>query len=256
VQDTYSPTNVAYLLPIKVTTPTNVIVLWTNMQREFDCGNWSAPSNGNYNFKMAVTGKNSSSSGYVLTTDFIKLVPASVVASTNNPPLTPANLIPISSATNQLTSPTLQASTFVDPDSGDTQSASEWLVQETNNSVVFDSGTDTVDKTSIMLPAGTLNLGDSYNWQVRYQDNHGEWSDYSAATIFSTAAPAVATSSSANGLAIAWPTNSDGFVLEYATNLPASTWTPVGIAPAIVNGMNVVTNLPGSGNMFFRLDKP
>ena len=28
----------AYLLPIKISTSTNVIGLWTNMLKEFDCG--------------------------------------------------------------------------------------------------------------------------------------------------------------------------------------------------------------------------
>ncbi len=80
VQDTYSPTNVTYLMPIKIATPTNVIGLWTNLQREFDCGNWTAPSNGNYNFKLTVAGKNAASSGYALTVDFIKFAPATPVA--------------------------------------------------------------------------------------------------------------------------------------------------------------------------------
>ena len=80
VQDTYSSTNVTYLMPIKIATPTNVITLWTNLQREFDCGNWTASSNGNYNFKLTVAGKNTASSGYGLTVDFIKFAPAISVA--------------------------------------------------------------------------------------------------------------------------------------------------------------------------------
>ena len=43
-----------YLLPINLTTPTNLIVLWTNMLKELDCGTWQAPSNGNYDFKFTV----------------------------------------------------------------------------------------------------------------------------------------------------------------------------------------------------------
>jgi alpha-L-fucosidase 2 len=257
VQDTYSPTNVVYLLPIRVTTPTNVIVLWTNMQTEFDCGNWTAPSNGAYNFNLTVTGKNPGSSGYVLTPDYIKFAPAGAVTPTNHPPLAPTNLVPAAGASDQTTAPTLQASAFLDPDAGDTQAASEWLVQQlSDNTVVFDSGTDAVDTTSITLPPGTLNFGDSYNWQVRYEDNHGAWSSYSAATALSTAAPSMSFNPSAAGLVISWPTNSAGFVLEYATNLPAAVWLPVGTTPVMVNGFNVVTNPPGSDRMFFRLGKP
>ncbi|MFM2294503.1 MAG: hypothetical protein RLZZ350_916 [Verrucomicrobiota bacterium] len=75
VQDTYSPTNVAYLLPLKLITPTNQISLWTNLQKEFDCGNWTAPSSGDYNFQFTVAGKNAASSGYALTVDFLKFAP-------------------------------------------------------------------------------------------------------------------------------------------------------------------------------------
>ncbi len=75
VQDTYSPTNLAYLLPIHLSTPTNLIVLWTNLLQERDCGTWQVPSNGNYQFKFTVTGKNAASSGYNLALDYIKLTP-------------------------------------------------------------------------------------------------------------------------------------------------------------------------------------
>jgi hypothetical protein len=75
VQDTYSATNLAYLLPIGLSTPTNLIVLWTNRLRELDCGTWQAPSNGNYSFRFTVVDKNTSSSGYNLAFDYIKLTP-------------------------------------------------------------------------------------------------------------------------------------------------------------------------------------
>jgi alpha-L-fucosidase 2 len=80
VQDTYSPTDMVYLLPIHLTTPTNEIVLWTNYLQELDCGTWQAPTNGNYQFKFSVAGKNAASSGYNLVFDYIKLTPATVAA--------------------------------------------------------------------------------------------------------------------------------------------------------------------------------
>jgi alpha-L-fucosidase 2 len=78
VQDTYSPTNVTYLLPVKLGTTTNVISLWTNLQREFDCGSWTAPSNGHYTFQFTVAGKHAASGGYTLTVDALKFLPPSV----------------------------------------------------------------------------------------------------------------------------------------------------------------------------------
>jgi alpha-L-fucosidase 2 len=256
-QDTYSPTNVAYLLPIKITTTTNLIVLWTNMQREFDCGNWSAPSNGNYNFKFTVAGKNAASAGYALTLDYIKFAPADVAPPPNQPPFAPTNLAPTSAAVNQPIALTLQASAFLDPDNGDTQAAGEWLVWRTSdNTLVFDSGTDTVDTTSFTLPANSLDYGANYNWQTRYEDNHGAWSAYSATTSFSTVAPMLNSGSQAGGLVFCWPTNSTGFVLECTTNLFPPNWVPAAVTPVKVNGFYTVTNPPDSGNMFFRLDKP
>ena len=81
VQDTYSPTNMAYLLPIHLTTPTNMIVLWTNDLQELDCGTWQAPTNGNYRFNFSVAGRNAASSGYNLVFDYIKFTPASAPSS-------------------------------------------------------------------------------------------------------------------------------------------------------------------------------
>jgi alpha-L-fucosidase 2 len=80
-QDTYSATNLAYLLPINLSTSTNLIVLWTNMLREFDCGTWTAPSNGNYQFKFIVVGKNAASSGYNLAFDYLKFTPPTFAAT-------------------------------------------------------------------------------------------------------------------------------------------------------------------------------
>jgi len=89
VQETYCTTNVAYLLPSHllnsgngyVPTATNVIQLWTNMLKELDCGSWTAPSNGNYNFKFTIAGKNAASSGYTLALDYLRLKPANTTVT-------------------------------------------------------------------------------------------------------------------------------------------------------------------------------
>jgi hypothetical protein len=57
-------------------------------------------------------------------------------------------------------------------------------------------------------------------------------------------------------LVFCWPTNSAGFVLECTTNLFPPNWVPAAVTPVIVNGFKTVTNLPDSGTMFFRLNKP
>ena len=57
-------------------------------------------------------------------------------------------------------------------------------------------------------------------------------------------------------LVLAWPTNATGFLLEYATNLPATTWTAASPPPVVVNGENVVTNAIRGDSAFYRLRKP
>lgn len=93
VCDTYSATNVVYLLPLHLNLATNFISLCTNMLKEFDCGTWTAPTNGNYDFKFTVVDKNASSTGYWLSFDYIKLTPAVVTVVQANPPTLKASLI-------------------------------------------------------------------------------------------------------------------------------------------------------------------
>lgn len=85
--------------------------------------------------------------------------------------------------------PTLESSAFSDPNSGDTHAASQWHVTTTSgdySSPVFDSGGDSSHLTSISSPSGTLDYNTAYYWRVRHQDNHGDWSPYSAETCFTT----------------------------------------------------------------------
>jgi len=90
VFDTYSATNVAGLYPSNGLTGQ---LLWTNMLKEFDCGEWTAPTNGNYELKFTVVDKNASSSGYWLSFDHIKLTPAATAVITPvNPPMLNASL--------------------------------------------------------------------------------------------------------------------------------------------------------------------
>lgn len=76
VQDAYSATNIVYLLPTNTLTTT---LLWTNLFREFDCGEWTAPTNGNYEFRFTVVDKNAASIGYTLVLDYIKLTPVATI---------------------------------------------------------------------------------------------------------------------------------------------------------------------------------
>jgi hypothetical protein len=105
-------------------------------------------------------------------------------------PSQPSSVLPANAATGVGLTPTLQASAFSDPDSGDTHAASQWQITTmagNYSSPVFDSGTDAAHLTSITT--STLSYSTTYYWHLRYQDNHGAWSDWSAETSFITAAP-------------------------------------------------------------------
>ena len=52
--------------------------------------------------------------------------------------------------------------------------------------MVYDSGTDAFHFTSLTVPTGKLSVGATYTWQVRYQDNYGDWSSYSTPTSLTT----------------------------------------------------------------------
>lgn len=99
----------------------------------------------------------------------------------------PTNISPAANATNVPLTATLTASSFVDLDPGSTHAASEWVIRRTSDgTVVYDTGTDATHLTSLGVPAGVLANGTSYSWQVRYEDNYGNWSAFSTATTFST----------------------------------------------------------------------
>ena len=64
--------------------------------------------------------------------------------------------------------------------------AAEWQIRQ-GSTLIYDTGTDTTNLTSLIVPSGKLTAGSSYSWQVRYEDNYGDWSSYSPATAFSIA---------------------------------------------------------------------
>jgi hypothetical protein len=112
------------------------------------------------------------------------------VILTASPPNQPSNISPANGAKRISSTPTLQSSAFSDPDISDTHAASQWQIRTIlgsySSSPVFNSGTDTTDLTSITVPSGRLSSYATYYWHVRYQDNHGAWSDWSAETSFTT----------------------------------------------------------------------
>jgi hypothetical protein len=60
---------------------------------------------------------------------------------------------------------------------------------------------------------------------------------------------------STSDVLFSWPTAFSGFTLEFATNLPASSWNSNPVSPAIVNGQFASTNAISGPQRFYRLKK-
>ncbi|MEJ2202117.1 MAG: hypothetical protein P8X63_14040, partial [Desulfuromonadaceae bacterium] len=108
---------------------------------------------------------------------------------TNEVPAPPTNATPIANAVNVSCLPVLSASAFVDADAGDSHQASQWQVSTSSGAgfeaaIVYDSAT--VAGTTSHTVASALGAYQNFYWRVRYQDSKGQWSDYSAATPFTT----------------------------------------------------------------------
>jgi hypothetical protein len=108
-------------------------------------------------------------------------------------PNQPSNVLPYNGAEVQLPV-RLESSAFSDPDAEDTHASSQWQVTATAGdytSPVFDRQVDAgkwVILTGIWVPEVDLDYYTTYYWRVRHQDNHGDWSDWSVETSFSTGA--------------------------------------------------------------------
>lgn len=110
-----------------------------------------------------------------------------MVPGQNHPPAKPSNTAPSAGAISVSKTPLLQASAFVDEDAGDSHAASQWLIRKVSDgSTVLDSGEDSTNKLSFRPTI--LNNSVEYEWQVRYKDAAGAWSEYSDATRFTTIA--------------------------------------------------------------------
>jgi cell wall-associated NlpC family hydrolase len=101
-------------------------------------------------------------------------------------PNVPTNASPaVNSIISDMT-PTLMGDAFSDGAIGSTHIASQWQIYK-GRALVYDSGEDKTHLLRLTVPAGLLAAGNAYTWKVRYEDNYGDWSNYSSVTSFSTA---------------------------------------------------------------------
>ncbi len=107
--------------------------------------------------------------------------------SVNTPPATPLNSTPGAGTTGISRSPLLQATAFSDVDPGDTHAASQWILRlAASGEVILDTGSDTNNLTQLRV--NDLAASTTYEWQLRYRDDRGEWSAYSNPTQFTVTA--------------------------------------------------------------------
>ena len=104
----------------------------------------------------------------------------------NHAPAQPMNMQPTNGSVAVSFGEALVASWFADPDSDAVHAATQWVVNRKAGGLVFDSGTNFVNHTNFPLAVAGLDGNTAYQWQVRYQDQHGLWSAWSVPTEFST----------------------------------------------------------------------
>ena len=117
-------------------------------------------------------------------------IPVSFSNVSNYAPNRPNCLFPENLETDVSITPTLEASSYFDPDYNP-HNASQWQITTTAgnySSPIFDSGWNTTALEVINVPIN-LSYSTTYNWRVRYQDNESSISLWSKELSFSTMAP-------------------------------------------------------------------
>jgi len=138
--------------------------------------------NGNttYYWQVRHQGKNGLWSPWSMETSFTTL---------NRAPDQPTGISPDNGALGIGLTLTLQSSAFHDPDTGDTHAASQWRITGTRgdySNLVFLTPELTSDLIQVTVDGGHLTGNTTYYWQVRHQDNRGDWSDWSEESGFTT----------------------------------------------------------------------
>ncbi len=107
----------------------------------------------------------------------------------NRQPNRPEGVWPENGATGIDLTPALRSSAFHDPDADDTHTASQWRVTTSPGnyaSPVFSTPELTFNLTEVTVDSGRLTGHTAYYWQVRHQDDRGDWSDWSGEKSFTT----------------------------------------------------------------------
>lgn len=113
-----------------------------------------------------------------------------VLTELNQAPFTPKILSPADGDTGVSISTIIESSDFIDPDAGNSQGKTEWLiVNATTRNTVFHTFRERRWLTRLRVPYLVLDASTTYTCQVRYYDNHDMMSDWSSPISFTTRSP-------------------------------------------------------------------
>ncbi|MBN1902011.1 hypothetical protein JW926_11875 [Candidatus Sumerlaeota bacterium] len=107
----------------------------------------------------------------------------------HHPPQKPENWNPSPDQEGVSLTPRLVGSPFRDEDAGEFLTGAEWrIIRKTysNTEPVYNSGLISISDTMHRVPSGYLNENETYDWQVRYRDSRGVYSEWSQETRFCT----------------------------------------------------------------------
>lgn len=104
----------------------------------------------------------------------------------------------------------------------------------------------------------------NYQFQLSVVDKNASSTGYNLSldyikftpVTFSTGRPRLTGTAQDKMVVLSWPMNAVGFLLEYVTNLAATSWVPALPDPTPVEGWNVVTNTTEDNRRFYRLRNP
>lgn len=156
-------------------------------QRAIDTGvvdvEYALPSRGWFNLKLVHEG-----SAQIDIYHLVCVGSDTGLLGDHHPPETPVNAEPADAATDIQEAPTLMGSSYVSL-AGAVQYAMQAQVADAVDGFdapVLDSG-DRPAGSGYSISKDILAVGTQYFWRIRYQDEHGFWSDWSAPTSFTTA---------------------------------------------------------------------
>jgi uncharacterized repeat protein (TIGR03803 family) len=104
--------------------------------------------------------------------------------------------------------------------------------------------------------AGLILSGATLFGAAEYGGASGNGTLFSLALPLPPAPPELGATLLPNAVVLTWPTNATGFTLQSATNLVSPVaWIGAGLTPAVVNGLNTVTNSLSGAVQFYRLSQ-